>query len=672
MSTENDPIHKRIKFETIPKCIKSFMEENNSNAHIIFDVDEISPVFPHANFVRKISNFSGSSANLLFTFINNELNLYAYTDGRYFLQAENELKDFELKKIGIDTSIFLFLKNELKKEKSEFKKVTVDFKKVSNSIFEQFEKNLKSEHLESEIKIEHLSNESLLKFIPENLLFVKDENLIESCKLIDLEKIKLKDVIFIDKNQNLMAYCKEILSKVLNVSEIFSQIQNYSEKNDFIKKITEIYDSKKIEKFEDYFNFPVTFLTFDEKKEILQSYLKNGEKILITDLSDITWLLNIRTNKYNSGCFLSWCIIEKEKVILFTDSDIERKNIEIRKYKKFWKFLDAEVQNNENNTIYVSKNCNRFITEKIKSRKKNNSLIQDLKSIKNNIELIGMLQANIIDGIALTKLFFYLKNNFKNEDFKIFEEEVDEKLLEFKKKVTKMILETEDYFIQPSFNSIIGSGKNAALIHYRTQKIPVNRDVLLLDTGSQFVFGTTDISRTIHLGELKSDKFTEHFTLVLKGVLASVNLIADQNTFKQLFHNIARIPLFKKYVQYRHGTSHGVGHCNDVHEEMTSCNETKIRNIFSLEPGAYFDNEFGIRIENCVVSVLSSPNHKDFISVSDLTFVPIQRDAIIPEMLNQEEKLILNLYNSRIQEFIGQYLTDSEQEWLNEQTKAFE
>ncbi|KRH92439.1 Xaa-Pro aminopeptidase, partial [Pseudoloma neurophilia] len=386
--------------------------------------------------------------------------------------------------------------------------------------------------------------------------------------------------------------------------------------------------------------------------------------------------------------------------------------------------------------IFLSTKYNAYIHSKLKNKSVTN-LIADLKAIKNDIEILGMLQANIIDGIALTKLFYYLKKIIINNENMPTETEFGDLIFKYRQNATEILTKDKNFITQHSFEPIVGSGIDSAIIHYRPhEKVISNEKVLLLDTGGQYIFGTTDITRTLHLGsydfesqdtskdnqskrtskDIKSkttskdiklkgtskdkqskdtsklkdtsndkqskdtlkdtpcprDMFKKYFTLVLQGLLRSSRLTSTKKAFHKLFTDIARLPLFDYFYDYPHGTSHGVGHSNNVHENDAFNDGAQIRNVISLEPGAYFPDKFGIRIENCVVTVLKNIENDNFLTTMQLTFVPLQRDLIIKNMLDQKEKETLNEYNRNVYDFLNQYLTNEEREWLKEETAIIE
>jgi Xaa-Pro aminopeptidase len=232
--------------------------------------------------------------------------------------------------------------------------------------------------------------------------------------------------------------------------------------------------------------------------------------------------------------------------------------------------------------------------------KKNNLILEKqdpiyyLKSLKNNTEIKNSIKSHIYDGAALTKFIFWLKNNFKTK--KISEISAQEKLLQFRKK--------NKTFHSLSFPTISGTGPNSAIIHYKADK-KSNRllrkgDVYLVDSGGQYLYGTTDVTRTLSLDVL-NHKIKEIFTRVLKGHIAVASYKLNKNSYGDKIDHSARKFLRDINLDYPHGTGHGVGYFSNVHEgpqAISRGNKVKFKEgmITSNEPGFYKKNHFGIRI----------------------------------------------------------------------------
>jgi Xaa-Pro aminopeptidase len=280
-----------------------------------------------------------------------------------------------------------------------------------------------------------------------------------------------------------------------------------------------------------------------------------------------------------------------------------------------------------------------------------------MKSIKNKIEIKNMINTHFKDGLALTKFIFWIKNINKK---KITEIDAKNKLEQFRKL-------NKDYLF-PSFNTIAGTGSNGAIIHYRvnkkSNKVIKKNDIFLCDSGGQYNFGTTDVTRTICFSKQKNT-IKNIFTKVLKGhiAVAQTNLKKD-NTGKKIDIR-ARKFLKKDGLDYAHGTGHGVGFFLNVHEgpqSISKYNSVKIREgmILSNEPGYYKKGHYGIRIEN-LVYVKKDKNNLHF---KDLTMAPIEKDLINFTLLNKDEQDYLFKYHLNIYFKYSKFLNLKQRKWL--------
>jgi len=280
------------------------------------------------------------------------------------------------------------------------------------------------------------------------------------------------------------------------------------------------------------------------------------------------------------------------------------------------------------------------------------------KAIKNKKEIKNMINAHISDGLALTKFLYWIKNINKK---KITEFDAQNKLEQFRKK-------NKDYLF-PSFNTIAGAGSNGAIIHYRatkrSNKIIKKNDIFLCDSGGQYKFGTTDVTRTICFSNPKK-MIKNIFTRVLKGHISVAQAKLNKFTTGKLIDIKARKFLKKINLDYEHGTGHGVGFFSNVHEgpqSLSRYNKIKICEgmILSNEPGYYKKGKFGIRIENLIY--VKKVNKKLFFE--NLTLAPIDTDLINPELLTNNEKDYLLKYNSLIYSKLSKFLNKNERKWLS-------
>ena len=264
------------------------------------------------------------------------------------------------------------------------------------------------------------------------------------------------------------------------------------------------------------------------------------------------------------------------------------------------------------------------------------------KAIKGKQELENIKKAHIYDGVALTKYLFWLKENFYKKN--ITEISASKKLLKLRKKNKK--------FKFSSFPTISGAGPNGAIIHYRATR-ETNRklkkgDIYLVDSGGQYEFGTTDVTRTISLKN-SNKRIKDIFTRVLKGHIAVSNFKLKRNTSGSEIDVKARKYLRQIGLNYAHGTGHGVGYFLNVHEGPHAISRKNNINfqegmIVSNEPGYYEKNKFGIRIENLIYV----KENNSTMYFENLTMAPIDKDLIIQESLNKNEREWLNKYHKTV------------------------
>ena len=310
--------------------------------------------------------------------------------------------------------------------------------------------------------------------------------------------------------------------------------------------------------------------------------------------------------------------------------------------------------------ITDNKTCSIFHTNIIKKRFKilnKEDPIYLLKSIKNKDEIKNMISSHIIDGVALTKFLYWIK--VKNKK-KISEIDAQNKLEKFRKK--------NKQYLFPSFKTIAGAGSNGAIVHYRATKKNIKiinkKDIFLCDSGGQYKYGTTDVTRTLCFSKPKKN-IKNIFTKVLKGhiAVATSNLKTHYNG--KLIDVRARKYLKKSGLDYEHGTGHGVGFFSNVHEgpqAISKFNTIKLQEgmIVSNEPGYYRKGKFGIRIEN-LIHVKKSSNKLFF---ENLTLAPIDKDLINFKLLNKEEKNYLFYYHLDVYSKLSNYLSKNEKKWL--------
>ena len=401
----------------------------------------------------------------------------------------------------------------------------------------------------------------------------------------------------------------------------------------------------------------------------ISKYLKKNKSdyLFISAPENVAWILNIRGKDVpNTPLPNSRLIVSKTKKIYLVTKIYKAKKLIKEKIIKKSEFVNINdftkiiLQLKGNSFIIDDKSCSIYfeniIRSKFKITKKEDPTYL-LKAVKNKTEIKNMINSHIADGAALTKFIYWIKKINKK---KINEVQAQNKLESFRK--------LNKNYLYPSFDTIAGSGKNAAIVHYRAKKQNCRairrEDIFLCDSGGQYKYGTTDVTRTICFSKPKSH-IKDIFTKVLKGhiAVATTNLKKDYNGKKIDIR--ARKFLKKSNLDYAHGTGHGVGFFLNVHEgpqSISRLNKIQIREgmILSNEPGYYKKESFGIRIENLVFVKKIKKN----IFFENLTLVPIEKELINYKLLTSLEKNYLFKYHVNIYSKISKYLSLEERKWL--------
>ncbi|KHN69908.1 X-prolyl aminopeptidase [Ordospora colligata] len=385
----------------------------------------------------------------------------------------------------------------------------------------------------------------------------------------------------------------------------------------------------------------VVGMTYKLKLQKIQDII-GGKTLVITDLDTIAWVFNLRGSDimYNP-VFYSYCLISADIVKLFVNWKLDIDDVEVHPYDRF-----EEHARRVDGEVLVSGRCNVYVRSMFENVEYTGS-IRQLQSIKTDVEIAGFYLAYTYDGIALTRLFEWIDENL---DEGITEEKVADKLDEIKKEFGG--------YVQPSFGTIVGGGPNGAIVHHKAgSKVLHRSELILIDSGSQYVFGTTDTTRTMHFGVPNSEQ-KRNYTLVLKGQLRAMQMRFKASMPASSLDTLSRMDLMKEGLDYGHATGHGVGHFLCVHESPPSIssnsNETLIPGmVFSIEPGYYKEGEYGIRIEN-LVSITGADS--GFNDVTNLTLVPYQLKMIDMCLINDEEIEHLNKINLRIRESLEPFM----------------
>lgn len=395
--------------------------------------------------------------------------------------------------------------------------------------------------------------------------------------------------------------------------------------------------------------------------------------MLMTMLDEVAWITNMRgcDVEYNP-VFVSYMLITADSAVLYIAREklneelsvyLQSQGIDAADYNDIWKALE----NYNGNTLLVQPNkCNAAIVNFVGSGKLvyKESPVARMKAVKNRVEIAGFKHAMIAEGIAMVKLLYWLKGAVEQGD--VSELDVDRKLT---------VLRNEcELFRGLSFSTIAAYGENAAIVHYEpTEKeyaMLGRKGMLLLDCGGQYSCGTTDVTRTIALGELTQEE-KEDYTRVLRGHISLAMAKFPKGTCGTQLDVLARQWLWRAAENYLHGTGHGVGHFLNVHEGPHQIRMNNVPTplqpgmIVTNEPGLYKAGRYGIRIENTMlVTEYMNGEFGEFYALEPLTVVPIDKSAIVPEMMDEEALDYLNDYNAWVFESLHSYFSGEELEFM--------
>ena len=550
---------------------------------------------------RFLSGFTGSAGTLLVM----KEEAYLWTDGRYFLQAESELKDsgITLMKMGEPGVANL---DELLEEKMK-KDEVLGF------------------------------NGSLLSF---------SEGKVIANKVV--------------KNGVKLAIGKEITDEVWTDrperphTKVFILEEKYAGKS-AAKKISEV-----------------------------RERMKGRDLLIVSSLSDIAWLTNLRA--FDIKCnplFLSYFILESDKATLFIQEEalsdevrtyLVGNGIDIKPYDSF----DESVAGIKNKQIMFDEADVSYKTFISISKKENANKLYSvlspvtyLKNVKNDVEVSNMKKSHIRDGVYMAKYMYWIKQQMKN-DANLTEKTASDYLDNLRRE--------DNLFLDLSFPTISGYAENGAIVHYEaeyeTAKKLEAKGLYLFDSGATYKDGTTDVTRTISLGENTYEEKL-HYTLVTIGMLRLLNTTFKRGAIGLCLDIKAREALWEYGLDYNHGTGHGVGFVNTVHEAPTSIrnkiNKDLFRNlefepgmIMSDEPGVYISGKHGIRME-ILMNVVEK--QEGFLGFESLTMAPIDSEPLLVEVMTKKDIEFYNKYQREVYEAISYGLSEEEKAWLKELTK---
>lgn len=415
----------------------------------------------------------------------------------------------------------------------------------------------------------------------------------------------------------------------------------------------------------------------------LRQYLssRKANQMILTSLDDIAWLLNIRGDDIPCNpVVLSYLIVQEKECQLFVGKDIfsEKEKEELAKdsvcfhaYEDIYEYVQGFSA--EDSVVVDKRTINAIIVENFPP---NVQIVDTVcpvvewKAVKNSVEIQNEKEAHIRDGVAVTRFICWIKQNI--DKMPLTEMKAAETLEKFRK-------QGKDY-LGPSFEPIAGYAEHGAIVHYSATKETDSRlmpeNFLLLDTGGQYLEGTTDITRTILLGGKATAEQKKYYTAVLRGNLNLCGAKFMYGCSGVALDYAARQPLWEMGCDFNHGTGHGVGYLLNVHESPNAFRYKILKGpgqnavleegmITSDEPGIYLAGKYGIRLENLILCVKREKNEfGQFMGFEPLTLVPFDRDAIDVEQMSEKEKTLLNEYHQKVFETIGPLLSKEEREWL--------
>ncbi len=416
-----------------------------------------------------------------------------------------------------------------------------------------------------------------------------------------------------------------------------------------------------------------------KKQKLLQEFANDYDYFLLTECDCISYLLNIRAKDVSfNPIVLSYLLLDnKGNYYLFIDSNkltqdvkdyFAKNKINVHENKDVIKNIESLTKGKK---LAICKSSPYIFLNSLQQNAQV-SLVENfctlIKSKKSEKVIESMKQSHIKDGVAISKLLMEVENKITNNETTS-EYAIANLCEDFRK-------EQEGYYSM-SFNPIVGIDGNGAIVHYRpdekTSKFTHKKCHILIDSGAHYVDGTTDITRSMSFA--CDESYNKHYTLVLKGLLALSNLKFPKGTTGDYIDIIARQFLFQHGVQYLHGTGHGVGYFLNVHEGPQRIaplkNDVVLEEgmVISNEPGAYFTDKYGIRLENLIV--VKQSKYKDFLEFEEITYAPFNTENIVIDLLSKQERKQLNDYHKKVYELLKDKTKDSKLlAFLQEKTKA--
>jgi len=598
-------LDEEIKIKERLSRLRARMKSEGIDAYYIPSADPhnneyVPPCWKRREF---ISGFTGSAGDVAVTLDDGGL----WTDGRYFLQAEEQLQGSGLALFKMGERGVPKIEEWVAEKCSKGQSLGLDPQLVSIDTAEKFKKALDK-------------NGSELKFIEENLVDAVWENRPELT---------------------------------------FSQLEIVSNK--------------------------IAGKTVKEKLQMVRRKMaeKKCSCHLISALDSIAWLFNLRGSDIDfNRVFVAYAAVTDQKAFLFIEPD--RLTAEIRKH------LEGEVQiqsyvevasflqnlNPRDGQLWLDpKQTSKWLEVQVSESipvHKDSSPVSGLKAVKNSTELQGFRDCHLSDGVAMVRFLIWMEEAIPKGG--VTECSLADKLLEFRKQ--------NDGFCACSFPTIAGYRGHGAVIHYtasaETDFEIKEEGIFLLDSGGHYETGTTDITRTLAMGE-PTDEQKDVFTRVLKGLIGLSALVFPKGFTGKQLELPARKALWDSGRNFNHGTGHGVGHSLNVHEGPVYFSPKapeiplEVGHVLSNEPGFYQTGEFGMRIENLMIvrkdEKLSSMGNGDFLGFETITFCPIDLNLVEANLLSSEEKAWLNAYHQEVYEKLSPALNEVEKAWLKGATR---
>ena len=569
------------------------------------------------NYLYELSGFTGDTGSI---FLYNN-NAYLFVDGRFTIQAKNEINDKRIKIVEFSSS------------------------------------NDKIEFIISKLK----RNRTIL--INPKLVSIK--NIIKLKPILDKYNIK---IIF---NDNILKkYYHSLKSKCFNLksSQLFILDKKYVGENPK-NRINELL------------------------KDLAKKISNNKNIFYITsNLEEIAYLTNIRFKRCDIGdesvLFNSFMIISHKKSFLYIkdyllgkdEIFLNNNNIFIKDISLF--YSDLRKFKNRDNVFLDGHINNYYIYKCLQNICLINSPLTIKKSIKNNVEIKNLKKCNVKDGVSMVKIIYAIKHSFNSNNHNTLKTEYDIK--QFVDKTRKN--NGKNLFLCNSFETIVAYKENSAICHYspkeKSSKKVLANGLLLIDSGGNYLTGTTDITRTLSLYKDKNKIpkiIKKHYTLVLKSLIDLSMLIFPSGLTGSNIDIIARKNLYDEFLNFNHGTGHGIGYISNVHDGPNRIspvinnsfreNVLKVNQVTSNEPGLYFEKKYGIRLENDILTKkIKSTNYGEFLCFETLTLCPFDKDLIDENYLDDKEIKFLNDYNSLVYNKLYKYLSYDEKKWLKKET----